>query len=420
MQAIIITIIIVLAVIAGAVYYYYTSRVPTGPIKDKILVGFSISLTGKWSAAGKQIFDGYKLIVDEINRLGGVYVAELNTYLPIQLIYYDDSSDATKAVTNYEKLITVDGVDFCLAPYGSVISDAIAPVVERYRVPTMITSTWESTYNKGYRHIFGVFTTGSWWMHFIDFLNDKLNDPNLPEEQKPRRIAIQVDDDPGGRDMLDFYPNYLRQKGFNVVYASVNPVGTTDYTPYIIAIQAAKADVLLHLGRMDESTALMRNLAELGVNFKAIFCTVGPTLEAWMELGPAGYYVFSYSPYWSPQLDWSATYLKSGLKWNNLEMASKFEERTGQKMDWRAFNAVLHVLVLADSIERAGSLNREKVRDAIASTKLPIPGGYYAFDEKGRVDPRYYPTCVVQVFPEGPLIVYPKEFAVREPVYPRP
>jgi ABC-type branched-subunit amino acid transport system substrate-binding protein len=86
---------------------------------------------------------------------------------------------------------------------------------------------------------------------------------------------------------------------------------------------------------------------------------------------------------------------------------------------------ITFVFVLADAIERAGSLDRAKIREALVSTKLFTPLGTYVFDAQNGWDAKYCPLWLVQSFPDTWYIVYPKtadsaRIAEKDYVYPLP
>src|SRR2546429_7849174 len=118
---------------------------------NEVLVGGAISQTGQYAEpAGRQVYS-IKLWVDEVNARGGL----LGHTIALRLL--DDKSDIQTSIKLYEKLITEDKVDVLLAPYSSGITEAVANVNERYKMPFLAygassTPIWE----KGRRYIFNI------------------------------------------------------------------------------------------------------------------------------------------------------------------------------------------------------------------------------------------------------------------------
>lgn len=84
--------------------------------KSEIVVGYSISITGKFSTEGSEVHRAYQLWADEVNKQGGIAVREARGKLPVKLVHYDDASDTNNAMRNYERLITKDRADLLLSP----------------------------------------------------------------------------------------------------------------------------------------------------------------------------------------------------------------------------------------------------------------------------------------------------------------
>src|SRR5262245_29387947 len=94
-----------------------------------IRIGATLSQTGAYAAPSQDTFRGYQLCVKHTNDHGGVLERKL------ELLVHDDGSDPATAARLYEKLITQDKVDLVLGPYGSTITDPVADVTEKHKMP---------------------------------------------------------------------------------------------------------------------------------------------------------------------------------------------------------------------------------------------------------------------------------------------
>ena len=108
----------VLAALAWAV-------APVAEAQPPIRIGATLAQRG----LGQSQFRGYQLCVKHVNDKGGVLGRKL------ALVVYDDGSDPATAVRLYEKLIIQDKVDLVLAPYSSLVTDAVADVTEKNKMP---------------------------------------------------------------------------------------------------------------------------------------------------------------------------------------------------------------------------------------------------------------------------------------------
>src|SRR5215831_6442063 len=95
---------------------------PTTPIK----IGFTVSLTGDFSADGQAFLQGYQLWADKINSSGGLLGRQ------VQLIHYDDASSPDQITTDYQKLINNDKVDLLFGPFSTLLTKPASVVANRY------------------------------------------------------------------------------------------------------------------------------------------------------------------------------------------------------------------------------------------------------------------------------------------------
>jgi len=134
----------VLAALAGAVE-------PVAEAQPPIRIGASLSQTGVYAAIGPHQLRGYQLCVKHMNEKGGVLGRKL------ELVQYDDRSDLATAVRLYEKLITQDKVDLVLGPNAGPLTDAVANVTEKHKMPMVApTAGATSIYRKGRKFIFSM------------------------------------------------------------------------------------------------------------------------------------------------------------------------------------------------------------------------------------------------------------------------
>src|SRR5205809_7740948 len=98
----------------------------------EILVGLSISLTGKFSALGRQALDGLRLWQSYVNRQDGITIGQAAPQ-PVRLLFYDDQSRASLARENALRLLCQDHVDALFGPYSSGLSLTVAELAYQQR-----------------------------------------------------------------------------------------------------------------------------------------------------------------------------------------------------------------------------------------------------------------------------------------------
>jgi len=101
-----------------------------------IRIGYAVSLSGvNAQGAAVTTLPAYKLWVDDVNKKGGLMVKEFNKRIPVEVVEYDDTSNAEAAVRLTERLMTQDKVDFVLPPWSTGFNLAVAPVYARNGYP---------------------------------------------------------------------------------------------------------------------------------------------------------------------------------------------------------------------------------------------------------------------------------------------
>ena len=124
---------------------------PVAQAQPPILIGASASKTGTYAAQAQDQLRGYQLCVKHTNEKGGVLERKL------ELVVEDNHSNSATAIRFYERLITQEKVDLVLGPYSSAITEPVANVTEKYRMPMVApAASATSIFKKGRKFIFMV------------------------------------------------------------------------------------------------------------------------------------------------------------------------------------------------------------------------------------------------------------------------
>ncbi len=201
---------------------------------------------------------------------------------------------------------------------------------------------------------------------------------------------------------------------FELVFDEPFELNTKDFKPLLTRIQAAKADVLLVDAHVQEYIAMQKQYLAMGLCHKVIsYGARGPEKEVRDAL-PRGGTDYVVSAVW-----WDSQVGTNGLGKSFVEA---FTARYSRLPEWYEALAYEAARALFTAIEKAGSVDHERVRDSLAALKMEsiLPGGYLAFPEEYGYQARYL-FVVQQNMPDGssPLI-YPKIAQVQEGVAPNP
>ncbi|MGH7334081.1 MAG: amino acid ABC transporter substrate-binding protein, partial [Candidatus Rokuibacteriota bacterium] len=261
---------------------------PVAEAQPPIRIGASLAQTGAFAALGQNLLRGYQLCVKHLNDKGGVLGRQL------ELVLYDDGSDPATAVRLYEKLITQDKVDLVLGPNTSPITDAVADVTEKHRMPMVAPSAAAtSIFKKGRKFIFQVQPPAE---GFLEGLID------LAAKKGLKTVALINADDLFGRTTAQGAIELAKNKGLQVVFADAYPGGNTDFSTILAKVRAANPDVLGGATRFDDAVAITRQMKALNVNPRMVGLTVGVDLPKFYEvLGRDAEFVYGATP-WVPEL----------------------------------------------------------------------------------------------------------------------
>ncbi|HLI41175.1 MAG TPA: amino acid ABC transporter substrate-binding protein [Streptosporangiaceae bacterium] len=213
-----------------------SSSSAAGKSSAPITVGVSVSLSGDFSGDGLATKQGYETWAAYQNARGGILGRQ------IKLDFLSDGSSPTQVVTNYQKLITVDHVNFVLGPYSTLLTKPSSVIANRYGYVMLEgIGGGPSVFQQGLHNVFDVSASAKYQL--ITFAKW------LAATHKPEPVAYASMTDPFLQPMLDGARAYLTAHGFTTAVYKLYPLETTDFTPIASAIAASKAPVVV-LGSM--------------------------------------------------------------------------------------------------------------------------------------------------------------------------
>jgi branched-chain amino acid transport system substrate-binding protein len=377
---------------------------------DTIVLGAAVSITGKYSTNGKNTKDGYDLAVKVINDKGGVKVGD-KTY-KLEVVYYDDESTPARSAQLTERLIEQDGVQFILGPYGSGLTKAVAPVTEKYKVPMVeANGAARELFTEGYKYIFAVLSTSDY------YLRDAIK---LAAEQAQAAgkdpsevtVAIAIENDPFSLDVRDGVIEDAEKYGMQVVIDDKLPPELNDMSATLTKVKALKPDVLVVSAHEKGPPLAIRQMQEMRVDVPMLAMTHCDSSQVAEQMGEAAEYALCASQ-WDASLAYEGEYFGSAADYAKL-----FEETYDYAPPYQAAESTAGVLVYVDALERAGSLDREVVRDALAATDLATFYGPVKFDETGKNTGK--PMVLYQIQDGQYKVVAPTKWASAKLVHPMP
>jgi len=394
------------AVVAGALWIALVTSTEAQP---PIRIGASISQTGAYALLGQNQLRGYQLCVKYTNEKAGVLGRRL------ELIAEDDGSQPAAAARIYEKLITQSKVEAVIGPYSSPITEAVADVTEKHRMPMVAPGAATSAiFRKGRKFIFMVPSRAE---VFFEGLIDMAARLGL------KTVALTHEDSLFPKATAQGALELAKKRGLSVVLVETYPRGTTDFSAILAKVRAANPDVLAAATYFEDAVAIAHQLKAANVNPRMFGVTVGGDLPKFYEvLGRSAEFVYGAAAW---QLELMAL-LRGG---ELVPVARRYpgarefveshrKEFPGAELSYHSAAGYGGCQVLVEAIRRAGSLDGDKVRAAILNLTLNTVYGGFKVDRDGIQTAH---TMLMFQWQDGKkVIVWPDELAPGKPRFPTP
>src|SRR6185295_16083908 len=220
----------------------------SGPIK----IGMSMPQTGGLGAGGQSALLALRMWVDDVNAKGGMLRRK------VELIAYDDQTNPALTPGIYTKLLDVDKVDLLIAPYGTVPTAPIMPLVKQRDL--LLMGNFSFGVNNVVKHDKWFNnapwnTAASWSDGFIE-AGQKLGG---------KTIAFLAADNDFAQNLANGARELAKKAGLQTVYNQNYPPTTTDFSSLIRGIRAAKPDIVFVMSYPNDSVAIIRAVNEIGV-----------------------------------------------------------------------------------------------------------------------------------------------------------
>jgi branched-chain amino acid transport system substrate-binding protein len=361
--------------------------------QQPIRIGATMSISGAYDTQGGPGRNSYLLCQKHVNEKGGLLGRK------IEFVIYDDKSENKLAAELYEKLIVEDKVDALMGPYGSALTEAVAPVTEKHRMvmisPLAATSSiWE----KGRRYIFMQLPPAEL---FLAGLIDMASRNGL------KTVALIEEDTLFPNAAIKGTIALAKKKGMEVVFHEKYPKGTKDFSAILAKVKAANPDVLgMAASPLGDFIVVARQMKELDINVK-MFGNTGAVDEFHKELGKMAEFAYGLSA-WEPSVPYP------GVK----EFADAYQKEFNRVPSFHAAGAYAGCQLFMEAARRAGNLDSDKIRDELLNLKTQTIFSNFAVDERG------YQTANNGLFVQWQdgkkVVVWPDELATAKPRFPTP
>lgn len=331
---------------------------------QEIVVGLNAELTGSIPVVGQSSRNGAQLAVDQINAAGGLEVG--GRRYTIRLVIEDNEDDAASAVAATTKLITQNRVVAVVGPNASRNAVPAAQIAENMRTPLISPWSTNPATTAGKRYVFRA--------AFIDDFQGQVVAAFAREHLGAQTAAVLFDiASEYNKGIAEIFRESFQALGGRVVAWETYTTGDRDFSSQLTNIRAANPDVLFLPNYYSEVPLQVQQAQRLGISAHIIGSDSWGSAEL-LALGGAAMEGLFFTTHYAPDI---AT-----------PVARRFIEaytaRYGSAPDDVAALTYDSFGLLFRAIQEAGRLDREAVREALASiTDFEGVTGKMSFTEAG-------------------------------------
>lgn len=307
-----------------------------------------------------------ELWAHQVNERGGLNVdGEMR---PVEIVEYDDQTNPGETIKAVQRLATQDEVDFIVAPYGTGLNIAAAPIFDRYGYPQIavsaITDQIPDLAAKFPNMFFTLGNTSKLASDVVRILTEMRDAGQLGGKVAMVNVA-----DAFGIELATAARPLFEEAGFELVYDSSYPLGTQDVSPIVKGAKAAEPDAFVAWSYPPDTFALTEQAIIEDLQVAAYYTAVGTPFPGFGArfgaaaegiLGPGG--VNPDSPAFR-------------------EYAAAHEAVTGKKPDfWASATTYASLQITEQAIEAVG-LDREAIAAHLKDATFETVLGPISFDE---------------------------------------
>jgi branched-chain amino acid transport system substrate-binding protein len=217
-----------------------------------IKIGMSMPLTGGLAGGGKPSLLGIEIWRDDINAKGGMLGRK------VELVVYDDKSSASETPALYSKLLDIDKVDLLFAPYATVPTAPIMPLVKQRGMVLIGNFSFQVNSKVGHDMWFNNAPWGpadAWASSFLD----------IGAKAGGKTVALLTADQEFAQNLAKTAREVAGKRNMPVVFDQAYPPNTVEFSSILRALKAAKPDIVYVASYPPDSAGILRAVNEIGI-----------------------------------------------------------------------------------------------------------------------------------------------------------
>jgi branched-chain amino acid transport system substrate-binding protein len=376
-------------------------------VKEDILVGVLAPLTGGNASVGQHAKNSIEMGFEEINEAGGIKSLGGRK---IKVLFGNDEGKPESGMAEAERLIR-GGAVMLLGPEASHVAYATTAVAEKYKICQVLPiSTADNITERGFKYTFRTCDRtalqGPVIMNFIKWLE------TYSKTDLKTGVIMHVDN-LYGRFQADTVKKAAKATGIIQILDDIAyPENPRDLTAEIIKAKSYKPDLLMPASFIAECILITNTMHEQRFEPKGVL-GLGAHFhlpEFVQAVGKRANYILN------------ITSFQNNLSKKTQAYAKKYMARYNKLITYHGANFYETAFLAADVLERAGSTDSAKIREALSKTNFPSDivtrEGNITFDETGQCTKNL--RALLQILDERVNVIYPQQFSERMPVFPIP
>lgn len=356
----------------------------TSAAQETIRFGAPLPITGPLAPEAVKQQQGYDLWAETVNKAGGINVG--GKKMKVEIVYTDYQSNTPRAVQAAERLITQEKVHFLFSPFGSGAAKAASTVSEKYGVPTIAaTASSAQVYDQGYKNLFGTFTP-----------NETLTEPmaDIVTKMAPgvKRVAILARNDLFPLAIAQEMEKSAKARGLNVVFFEKYAINTMDHSSAVAQLKSVSPHWIFATGYINDLVLIKKQMADQRIEAPVVTMIAGPAYQEFIDAVGKGAENVSSAAWWHP----AARYKGTDIFGTTENYTKLFRERFKGDPDYGHASASVSGVLFQMAIEKAGTLDRAKVREQLAAMNAQTFWGPVKFGPTGQINSLEPPVFQIQ------------------------
>ncbi|KAA0073583.1 amino acid ABC transporter substrate-binding protein [Tardiphaga sp. P9-11] len=361
--------------------------------QDVIRFGAPLPITGPLAPEAVKQQQGYDLWAEQANKAGGINVG--GKKYKVEIVYSDYQSNTPRSVQTTEQMITQDKVNFMFGPFGSGAAKAASTIAEKYKVPMLAaTASSSQVYDQNYKYLFGTFTPN-------DTLTTPLTQLVKAKAADVKKVAILARNDLFPLAIAQEMEKSAKANGLEVVYFEKYAINTLDHSATLSQIKSLNPQWVFVTGYTNDLLLIRKQMVDQQMKAGVVTMIAGPAYQEFIESAGQSAENISSASWWHP----AEQYNGKDIFGSTANFVKLFKDKYKLEPDYAHASAAVCGALFQMAIEKAGSLDRDKVRDELAKMDVVTFWGPVKFGANGQINSLEPPVFQIQA--GKPVVLFP-------------